>query len=94
MKVPKLIILASPAVVASMLLLAKPAEASIVKSSPAQPHLALASKQSLSESVTANSSQESNPIKDQMGCNCASCAEARLKLQGKLPLSNHLSNHL
>jgi hypothetical protein len=90
MKVPRLIILASPALVASMLLLGKPAEASIVKSAPAQPHLALASDQPVSQSVTPNSSQESNPITDQMGCKCATCVQARLELQGKLPISNHL----
>jgi hypothetical protein len=89
-KLIKLFFLSSPLAVASMLVITKPAEASIVSSAPAQPHLTLASTELASESVTGSSSQESNPILDQMGCSCSTCVKAKLELQGILPLSQVL----
>lgn len=85
----KLILLASPLLVASILL-GNSAQASIVKFIPARTYVALASAQPIPESVTPNSSQESNPITDQLGCGCANCVKAKRELQGKLPLLNNL----
>jgi hypothetical protein len=89
MKTAKLILLTSPALVASMLLIAKPVEASIANA-PTQQHLTLPLDQPVS-AITLNSSQESNPIKEQMGCNCSTCVQAKVELlQGKLPISSIL----
>ncbi|MBW4635975.1 MAG: hypothetical protein KME30_30065 [Iphinoe sp. HA4291-MV1] len=91
MKTAKLIVLTFPVVVAFMLLVANPAKASIVKSAPTESHLALTSAaQADSETVTPDSSDNSNPITDQLGCSCSSCVKARLELQGKLPISSNL----
>ncbi|MBW4475697.1 MAG: hypothetical protein KME54_02215 [Tolypothrix brevis GSE-NOS-MK-07-07A] len=84
MKIAKLILLAFPVVVASALMLALPATASIVNAPTAQ--VTLVSTQPISQSLTPKFTQESNPIKDQLGCNCASCVQANSQLlQGKLP---------
>ena len=85
----KLVLVATPLLVASILL-GNSAQASIVKSIPARTHVALVSAQPIPESVTPNSSQESNPITDQLGCGCAYCVKAKSELQGKLPLLNNL----
>ncbi len=77
MKVAKLILLASPIIVSSALLMANQAEAAIFKSAPSQ---------SDSDLVISNASQESNPILDKLGCQCSSCTKAGQELlQGKLP---------
>ncbi|KAF3887827.1 MULTISPECIES: hypothetical protein [Nostocales] len=77
MKAAKLILLASPMFVSSMFLVANQAEAAIVPS---------ALNQSDSEVVVYNTTQESNPILDGLGCKCSSCTQTRQEfLQGKLP---------
>ena len=86
MKIAKLILLAFPVVIASMLMLANPAAASIVNA-PAKAQVTLVSAQSIPESVTPLT-QESNPITDQLGCNCPTCVKANSQLlQGKLPFA-------
>jgi hypothetical protein len=85
MKIAKLILLAFPVVVASALMFALPAAASIVNV-PATAQVTLVSTQPIPESMTLNLTQESNPIKDQLGCSCSSCVQANSQLlQGKLP---------
>ncbi len=87
MKLAKLILLAFPVVVASMLMLALPAAASIVNA-PAKAQVTLVSAQPIPQSTTPKLTQESNPIKDQLGCNCPSCVKANSQLlQGKLPFA-------
>jgi hypothetical protein len=84
MKIAKLILLAFPVVLASALMFALPATASIVNAPTAQ--VTLVSTQPIYESFTPKFTQESNPIKDQLGCNCPSCVQANSQLlQGKLP---------
>jgi hypothetical protein len=87
MKIAKLILLAFPVVVASILMLANPAAASIVNA-PAKAQVTLVSAQLIPELTTPKLTQESNPIKDQLGCNCPSCVKANSQLlQGKLPFT-------
>jgi hypothetical protein len=87
MKIAKLILLAFPVVLASTLMLANPAAASIVNA-PGKAQVILVSTQPISESLTPKLTQESDPIKDQLGCNCASCVKANSQLlQGKLPFA-------
>jgi hypothetical protein len=86
MKIAKLILLAFPLVLASTLMLANPAAASIVNA-PGKAQVILVSAQPISQSLTPLT-QESNPIKDQLGCNCPSCVKANSQLlQGKLPFA-------
>ncbi len=86
MKIAKLLLLAFPVVLASVLMLANSAAASIVNA-PATSQVTFVSTQPIPQSVTALT-QESNPIKDQLGCNCATCVQANSQLlQGKLPFS-------
>ncbi|GAX44813.1 hypothetical protein NIES4075_58320 [Tolypothrix sp. NIES-4075] len=86
MKIAKFILLAFPIVLASALMLALPAAASIVNA-PAKAQVTLVSTQLIPQSVTPLT-QESNPIKDQLGCNCPSCVQANSQLlQGKLPFA-------
>lgn len=86
MKIAKFILLAFPIVLASALMLALPAAASIVNA-PAKAQVTLVSTQLIAQSVTPLT-QESNPIKDQLGCNCPSCVQANSQLlQGKLPFA-------
>ncbi|GAB1542412.1 hypothetical protein NUACC21_50860 [Scytonema sp. NUACC21] len=88
MKAAKLILLASPLYIASMVLVANNAEATMVKMRPEQSHITLASARPDFESMTPHSSQESNPILDQLGCRCAVCVKTGQELQGKLPFSH------
>jgi hypothetical protein len=86
MKIAKLILLAFPVVIASALMFALPAAASIVNAPTAQ--VTLVSTQPISQSLTPKLIQKSNPIKDQLGCNCPSCVQANSQLlQGKLPFA-------
>jgi hypothetical protein len=75
MNIAKLILLACPVFLASILLVANPANASSLKSTP--------------EFAIPTLTQASNPILDQLGCNCANCVQAKFQtLQGKLPSVN------
>ncbi len=84
----KLVLFASPLITASMLLLANPAAASVADSGSAKTHINLLNSQPSHEFVTLNQVDNSNPIIDQLGCNCAYCAGAESPLQGTLPFSN------
>ncbi len=86
MNITKLILLACPIVLASILLVANPARASSLKPAPATQIIMLGSTQQITEFATLKFAQASNPIIDQLGCNCANCTQAKLQvLQGKLP---------
>ncbi|MDZ8187903.1 MAG: hypothetical protein RMX96_24020 [Nostoc sp. ChiSLP02] len=85
MNITKLILLACRAFLASILLLANPANASSLKSEYAT-QITLASKQQIADLATQNLTQKSNPIIDQLGCNCGNCVPGQFHLlQGKLP---------
>ncbi len=90
MKIVKLVLLACPVLLASMLLVANPAAASSVNSTPETPHIAVVSAQPNHEAIAPKLSADSNPIMDQLGCNCATCVKAKLQMEGKLPLTSLL----
>ena len=87
MIIAKLVLFASPVLVASMLFLANPAAAFPVNSASATTHISAANSQSVHQLATLNQ-VDSNPIIDQLGCKCAYCVGAKSQLQGKLPISN------
>ncbi|MEW5856687.1 MAG: hypothetical protein AB1861_04830 [Cyanobacteriota bacterium] len=78
-----LAMLASPVILASMLLLAnaaQAAEASNAMLSAPSVQVVVADQQ-VSASV-----QSSNPIKDHMSCSCAACTKALSQMQGQFTL--------
>ncbi|MEH1806718.1 hypothetical protein [Nostoc sp.] len=86
MKIVKLILLACPAFLVSMLLVVNPANTSSLKSAYATQIMTVVSTQKIPDVVTANLIQKSHPIIDQLGCNCANCVQTKFQsLQGKLP---------
>ncbi|MDZ7958495.1 MAG: hypothetical protein RMY34_11560 [Aulosira sp. DedQUE10] len=86
MNILKLILLACPVFLASILLISNPAQASSLKSAPATQITIVASAQAMPELVTSKLTPASNPILDQSGCNCANCVQSKFNLlQGKLP---------
>ncbi|MEH2328613.1 hypothetical protein [Nostoc sp.] len=86
MNIIKLILLACPAFLVSMLLVVNPANASSLKSTYATQIVTVVSTQQIPDLVTPNLIQTSNSIIDQLGCNCANCVQSKFQsLQGKLP---------
>ncbi|MDB9444902.1 hypothetical protein [Anabaena sp. CS-542/02] len=85
MNIAKMILLASPVFLASLLWLGKPAQASSLQ--PAfTTHMTSVQSQPWGGFTTLHVSKTSNPIMDQLGCNCATCVQSKLEmLQGKLP---------
>lgn len=89
MIIAKLVLFASPLLVASMLFFTNPAGASPIDSASATTHINSVPVQSTHGLVTLNQADKSNPILEQLGCNCAYCVQAKSQLlQGKLPISN------
>jgi len=88
MIIAKLVLFASPIIVASMLFLANPAAAFPLNSVSESVHVNSASVQAIHGSATLNQVDNSNPILEHLGCNCVSCVKPESLLQGKLPLSN------
>ncbi|MEH1782102.1 hypothetical protein [Nostoc sp.] len=86
MNIVKLILLACPAFLISMLLIVNPANASSLKSLYATQIMTVVSTQQIPDLATPNLIQTSHPIIDQLGCNCANCVQSKFQsLQGKLP---------
>ncbi|MDZ7951901.1 hypothetical protein [Nostoc sp. DedQUE09] len=86
MNIIKLILLACPAVMVSMLLVVNPAHASSLKSAYSRQIVTVVSTQQIPDVATPHLIQTSNPIIDQLGCNCANCVQSKFQsLQGKLP---------
>ncbi|MGF1933237.1 MAG: hypothetical protein RM347_002395 [Nostoc sp. ChiQUE02] len=86
MNIVKLILLACPALLTFMLLVVNPANASTLKSVYATQMMTVVSTQQIPELARPNLIQTSNPIIDQLGCNCANCVQSKFQsLQGKLP---------
>ncbi|OUL19239.1 hypothetical protein BV372_33635 [Nostoc sp. T09] len=87
MKILKRILIAFPLFLASMLLIANPAQASSLKSAPATQIMMVASAQPISELVVPKLTPASNVIVNHAGCNCGNCVQSKFHLlQGKLPL--------
>ncbi len=86
MNIVKLILLACPAFLISMLLIVNPAHASSLKSVDTTQIITVVSIQQIPDLATPKLTQASNPIIDQLGCNCANCVQSKFQsLQGKLP---------
>ncbi|MCC5623061.1 hypothetical protein [Nostoc sp. CHAB 5715] len=86
MNIIKLILLACPASLVSMLLVVNPVNASSLKYAYATQIMTVVSTQQISDLATPKLTQTSNPIIDQLGCNCANCVQSKFQsLQGKLP---------
>ncbi|MEH1942643.1 MAG: hypothetical protein V7L01_20835 [Nostoc sp.] len=86
MNIVKLILLACPAFLVSMLLVVNPANASSLKSVYTTQIMTVVSTQQIPDLVTPKFTQTSHPITDKLGCNCANCVQAKFQsLQGKLP---------
>lgn len=89
MNIAKLILLACHVFLASILLLANPAQALSLKSASATQLITVESTQLIPELIPLKVNQASNPVTEQLGCNCANCLQAKFQmLQGKLPISN------
>jgi len=86
MNIAKLILLACPAFLASVLMLANPAQASSLKSAYTTPAIAVVSTQEIPSLAAPQLIQKSHQIIDRLGCNCANCVSTQFELiQGKLP---------
>jgi hypothetical protein len=87
MIIAKLVLFTLPVLVASMLVLTNGAVASSVNSASTTTHINSGDSQQVHPLVTLNQVDKSNPILDQLGCQCASCVQVKSQLQGKLPIS-------
>lgn len=88
MKLLKLFFLAFPVFLASILMVANPANASIKTLSNTQ-LTTVEYVQPVADIVVPHLALGSHPITEQLSCNCANCAQSKLQLlQGKLPSVN------
>ncbi|MDB9486362.1 hypothetical protein PN492_07345 [Dolichospermum circinale CS-537/01] len=86
MNIVKLILLAFPAFLASLLLLVNPAQASL-KATPAENTIALLSTQANLDLTIPQINKITHSVIEKTGCSCANCVQTNLdKLQGKLPM--------
>jgi hypothetical protein len=84
MKIIKLILLAFPVFLASLLLVVNPAHASRFNSTPA---IVVTATQANLELATLQINNISHLVIEPTGCSCANCVPANLQmLQGKLPI--------
>ncbi len=90
MKVIKLVLLALPLLLSSLMLQAYPAMAATSPNQTATPRIELVTAHPSYATIAPTLFAKSNPIVDSIGCNCGSCVQAKLQLEGKLPLSNLL----
>lgn len=89
MKLVKLILLALPLLLSSLMLQVYPAMAATSQTASATPRIELVSAPTYA-TIAPTLLAKSNPIVDSIGCNCGSCVKARLQLEGKLPISSLL----
>ncbi|MGD1910617.1 MAG: hypothetical protein ACFB2X_07115 [Rivularia sp. (in: cyanobacteria)] len=93
MIIAKLVLFALPVVlVASMFIAGNPAAASSIDFASATTYLHTTSTQPVHSLPMLGRDDKSNPIIDQLGCKCAHCLQAQLQLEGKLSISDILSN--
>jgi hypothetical protein len=86
MKIVKLILLAFPAFLASLLLLVNPAQASL-KATPTANTIVLLSTQANLDLTIPQLNKITHSVIEKNGCSCANCVQTNLnKLQGKLPM--------
>jgi hypothetical protein len=86
MNIAKMILLACPVFLTSILLVANPAQASTIQPTSATSMISVASHQPIGQFSAFRSTRTSNPIMDQLGCSCATCLQSKYEmLQGKLP---------
>ncbi len=86
MNLAKLILLACPVFLASMLWLVNPVQASSLKSTAATHIITVASVESIPQLIMPNLNQASDSLIDHLGCNCGNCVKSKFEmLQGKLP---------
>ncbi len=86
----KLVLFVLPTLVASTLFLTNSAVASPVNSASITTHINSGQSQQVHPLLTLNQVDRSNPILDQLGCQCAYCVQTKSPLQGKLPISSIL----
>ncbi|MDP5017274.1 hypothetical protein FJR11_19120 [Anabaena sp. UHCC 0187] len=87
MKIVKLILLAFPVFLASLLLVINPAHASRLKSTPAAQIIVVSSTQANLDLATPQINNITHSVIEQTGCSCANCVQGNLQmLQGKLPM--------
>ncbi len=87
MNIAKMTLLACPVFLTSILLVATPAQASSINPAFATQMISVASSQPIGELATLHATRTSNPIMDQLGCNCATCFQSKFELlQGQLPV--------
>ncbi|MBS3026077.1 MAG: hypothetical protein HCA25_02990 [Dolichospermum sp. DET50] len=88
MKIVKLILLAFPVFLASLLLVVNPAQASRLKATPAVQMIVVTSTQANRDIATPQINSITHSVIEQTGCSCTNCVQANLhKLQGKLPMA-------
>lgn len=92
MIIAKLVLFASPVLAASIFFFANPATASSIDYVSETTHLHAASVQPVNSLAILARDDKSNPILDQLSCKCAYCVKAQLELEGKLSISDILSN--
>ncbi|MFK0734825.1 MAG: hypothetical protein ACSI46_09325 [Gloeotrichia echinulata DVL01] len=86
MDLAKLILLACPVFLASMLWLVNPAQASSLKSGFSTQIITVASVQEIPQLTMPKLHQASDPLIAHLGCNCGNCVQSKFQmLQGKLP---------
>ncbi len=90
MKLVKLILLALPVLLSTLMLQVYPAMAATSQIASATPHIELVSAHPTYATIAPTLLAKSNPIVDSIACNCGSCVKARLQLEGKLPISSLL----
>ncbi|HLO84949.1 MAG TPA: hypothetical protein VK203_08040 [Nostocaceae cyanobacterium] len=87
MNIIRKILLVCPAFLASLLLLANPAQAQNIQTSATTQVVLVSSVQTQSEFTVPHLKPASDPILDQVGCGCARCVQNNFELlQGKLPI--------
>ena len=88
MIIAKLVLFASPIIIACMMSLANPAAASVVYSESATTHINSVHSQPVHKFLSLNQVDNSNPILEHLGCYCVYCVKPESLLQGQLPFTN------
>jgi hypothetical protein len=88
MKIVKLIFLAFPVFLVSLLLVVNPAHASRLKPTPTSQMIVVTSNQVNLDIARSQINNITHSVIEQTGCSCTNCVQANLEmLQGKLPIA-------
>jgi hypothetical protein len=90
MKTIKLLFLAFPLALASLIVFTNPAQASNLKFTPGSQHMTLVSDSETADTIFPGSTHKPESPIPGVGCNCFNCVQIQLQMQGKLPLANLL----